>query len=810
MKKIEHPLFSFEVPDSFDQEILSEIIALSRSSIIPHKVQPHFIRLNLEEINDLDNDEIKGITLSEKMLNYYLAKESQNNVTEVSETIVNGHKTLSMSAKVNTTILEKGYSLHYLFAAIFVDDTHFISFIAIHEITKDGLLEKWTTDALHSIVTNGNINTRKQAAIAYTERFDKLVDVGEEEEQVKEYSLPTIPKDGKEIFTVGNLNFEFITDESKMHIPAFSKELVTTIKAKTTKIKKGIKEQILDDYPGDGLVNITISAKGIHVNGKPNGTLYFEDGKTNAPLFLTSRIEGFDYRLDFNGNAHFEEGWFLLNGEMTKSYHDKSFPIQVSKKFDTKTLEWENYKFSSLEETKTANANEVQFLSIINPEFTQLPKTIFKFKNLEDISISQHSKNWKSEKLPLLEIQSEIGNLTKLKKLYINGTLIEKLPKSIEKLQDLERLSINNCLLKTIPESVFKLPKLTYLSLSSNQLTIIPKEMDVPKLHTLYLENNKLKTVPEVLANQPKLKKINLKRNPLEYLPEIFNTVESIDLSIEDKTRLLDFSYKGANDEGTIEWNDTIFWSKNDSDLALEIDRVIIENKLEEHATALRSLVKKCIGFTHDGEDDYTQIGNHRFGGMPDLPEDIAYPRFGENENDGIDDYAYEFIGQINCSQISHLQKYLPRNGTLFFFLETIHNVYGASNDPCKVIYCENNEKLVSGKRFKFYEDDYYEMFDASAYKPYKVKAYKMNSAPSLFESHINTHLLLGEAEKLKNEEELLDRLYDTFEIPINDNNVFQYAINPYGFAQNEHAELQASNIIKRKLCWRYAMGRCW
>ena len=298
-----------------------------------------------------------------------------------------------------------------------------------------------------------------------------------------------------------------------------------------------------------------------------------------------------------------------------------------------------------------------------------------------------------------------------------------------------------------------------------------------------------LQALPESLAEQPKLKKIDLKRNPWEALPEGFNTIKEVVLNMEDKLRLLDFDYKGADGKGIRTWDDTVFYAAHDQELIVEIDAVIIENKLSEKKKALRSIIKKAIGFTHDEEENYRQVGNHRFGGMPDLPKALPYPEFFDDHHKKS--YKYEFIGQVNCTEIAHLQEYLPRKGMLYFFLETIHSIYGGTNNPCKVLYYEDAE-LVSGKRFRFSSDEYYEMFDA-CYQGYKANVRKINSPPSLYASYVNTHLFLGAAKALKEDTEFLDEAFDVFEAPFKQKNKYDYAINAYGFTQHEHPELQAS-----------------
>ncbi|WP_143751859.1 hypothetical protein [Maribacter sp. 4U21] len=63
------------------------------------------------------------------------------------------------------------------------------------------------------------------------------------------------------------------------------------------------------------------------------------------------------------------------------------------------------------------------------------------------------------------------------------------------------------------------------------------------------------------MAKQPKLNRVVLDENPLESLSDAFNNIKKISLSMEDKLRLLDFSYKGADGKGLFTWEDSVFWS---------------------------------------------------------------------------------------------------------------------------------------------------------------------------------------------------------------------------------------------------------
>ncbi|RKR14046.1 uncharacterized protein DUF1963 [Maribacter vaceletii] len=795
-------LFKIDLPNAFEIFDSSKVGIWANNKTIKYKNQWPIISVAVLKLSDLFSSNYLGSTWQEKFQDSCLSVHFKSEKICGKNKKINDLDAFLIKAHTDAVFRETHFNINYFFAGILLDDDYYIEFKVVHEKNEDGQLQEWVMQTFESLKILGDKAHRqkiweehlleiKKEEEEYQEKL-KVVTATSIKPEQKIYDI-TIPADGKEYITVGNFKFQFIKEDCKAIIAKMSKELVVTISAKTKEFKKAIADEVLDDYPGDGRIEIVIPAKGIHKNGLPDGQLLFNEGKTNAPLFLHSRLKGFNYRLDFNGTVIFKKGWLLMAGEMTKSYHNKSFPIQLAKKMEVESLNWSNYQFISLKETETASPNDVCFLNLENPNFVSFPKNILAFKNLESLSISQRSNNWQNQKLPLKEVPKEISKLTKLKTLHFSGTSIQELPKAIGKLTNLEQLSLGNNLLFALPNGVWQLPKLKNFWVSNNKITNIPNEIKMPELQNISLDGNLLKTLPKSLAKQSKLGKINLNKNPLESLPSVYNTIKVIELSIEDKKRLLDYDYKGADGKGLVSWDNTIFYAKNDKELVSEIEKVIVENKLEKHKKALLSVVKKSVSFTHEVEEDYANLGNHRFGGMPDLPEEVPYPRFGDNWRENKTNYIYEFIGQINCSQITHLQDYLPRKGILFFFLETLHTIYGGDSSPGKIIYIEDESTLKSGKRFKFSEEDYYEMVEDS-YQGYKVNVKKINSAPSFYASYVNTHLFKGEdAKKLQEDEHFLEDLYDLFEEPLQGKNKYNYAVNAHAFTQHEAPELQAS-----------------
>jgi len=98
-----------------------------------------------------------------------------------------------------------------------------------------------------------------------------------------------------------------------------------------------------------------------------------------------------------------------------------------------------------------------------------------------------------------------------------------------------------------------------------------------------------------------------------------------------------------------------------------------------------------------DGTTKSCPPGGSKFGGQPDLPEELEWPTF--------NDEAMVFIGQVNLSEISSLQSGmdLPVAGLLSFFIhfKEPENEFGAEYDfepgkeEFKVMYFDNSENLI-------------------------------------------------------------------------------------------------------------------
>jgi uncharacterized protein YwqG len=694
------------------------------------------------------------------------------------------------------------YDFVYFDALIVINESYGIQFLVTFEKVDEAEFTKIYTDILDSLQWSGNTDDCAKYFEAINKRISEIENKYAETiaEIIQEWDRPInpfqIPSDGKDVFVIGDINFDIIQDQSIVEITSFSRELDVTLVAQTKAYKKGEKKLLLDinqytEKSEKGLVKMTFPVLGIYQNGVPTGSFNIKDGKCETPYSLM-RINGFEYTLDFYGNITFQNGWVGFNGYLKASYNEKPvFDVKIYKKFDTDSLDWRNYSFKSLEEALQAPKEVVQWLEIKNPTFEVLPESIFEFKNLKSLFIA--NSDWYS-KLKLNYISDRIGELKQLESVHISRTNIDKIPECIGDLSNLSSLFFADSAIKDIPNSVLNLPNLQYLNFDNNRIENIPEPINLPALYSINLAGNLLKTLPESLIQQPKINAIKLDKNPLEFLPKAYNDFQGLELSIDDKRRLLDYEYKGAGNKGTVLWNDTRFYLSEKDNLFTDLSDIITKNKLTEHQNALLALTKKAIGFSHTIEEDYNQVGNHRFGGNPDLPSYIPYPTFIDNY-EGERTLKYEFIGQINCELIADLQDYLPKKGMLFFFFETIHHLYGGQKTPCKVLYVENNEHLESGKRFDFQATDYYEMFEL--YSAFKVDATPQLSVPTFYSIQTNSYLLNAKTASLQGLDNFHDVLSEKFEEPIREKFKYDYAINAYGFTQHESPELQASLQLK-------------
>lgn len=135
-----------------------------------------------------------------------------------------------------------------------------------------------------------------------------------------------------------------------------------------------------------------------------------------------------------------------------------------------------------------------------------------------------------AERLPL-----EVGLLTNLQTLAINGRMLQELPHAIGNLKDLRVLEVINGRILHLPQTIGLLTQLKVLNLSNHHLEQLPETFgQLQSLEKLYLRRNRLEVLPPSFFQLTRLKELDLAENPLLHLSDSFGVLtrlQSLDLS---------------------------------------------------------------------------------------------------------------------------------------------------------------------------------------------------------------------------------------------------------------------------------------
>ena len=135
-----------------------------------------------------------------------------------------------------------------------------------------------------------------------------------------------------------------------------------------------------------------------------------------------------------------------------------------------------------------------------------------------------------------------------------------------------------------------------------------------------------------------------------------------------------------------------------------KLDQLIEKHQLSEYKKDIHSLSKETILINSSLEEDYSELGNTRFGGVPDLAFGIEWPK------SKYQDVLLTFLCQINLSDIKLEKSVLPTEGILYYFLGDIDDSEDIEN---KVLFYDgdlsNLKKHPEMNRENFFEDYYLE-----------------------------------------------------------------------------------------------------
>jgi len=172
---------------------------------------------------------------------------------------------------------------------------------------------------------------------------------------------------------------------------------------------------------------------------------------------------------------------------------------------------------------ESARSPDNKFLNLEGANLTDVPEIIGEFTHLEGLDLGEQPSNDINVSVAnqLAVLPEWIGNLTKLRWLYLGNNKLTSLPDSLRKLTCLRELKIQRNSLTIVPEWIGNFTQLEYLDLNENQLTVLPESLgQLTKLQTLHLYHNELTMLPESLGRLSQLQVLSFHGNKLKELPE--------------------------------------------------------------------------------------------------------------------------------------------------------------------------------------------------------------------------------------------------------------------------------------------------
>lgn len=589
----------------------------------------------------------------------------------------------------------------------------------------------------------------------------------------KEFELPA---EGGSCFKVGGHEIKVESANLKTEICDSLHHLSVAIRVFPSLEMPNLQNVVNDPEVGLGF---RMDFRKICAQGVPKGEFEFKNGRSESPdTYLWD--DGWDYSLEFTGRVTLRDGWLAMHGAMGDQYEPDFEPLELEVYFPLplEQSEWSNYRFGSLEETEGVEESLVRYLHLEGLQYNTFPQRVLQFRELSELTLTGGPQYpGRSQRMPLKQLPQELGELESLTTLRVNGVELQTLPESLGRLTRLEHLSVTHTAIERMPDSIWSLSALKHLTLFHNALAEVSNVGDLPRLVSLDLSNNALTRLPDWIGELAELRRLNLEGNPWQHLPEKLLDIEDFQLDYQDKMRLFDFSYPGAGGKGVVEWDDEKFFLRSRPERWDSFVRQLVDTEFSEFEKALRKVCKNTLSFEPVEGD--VKPGETRFGGWPDLPPGVLYPR---TETLG-ESYSCEFLAQINCQEVASLQDYLPRRGMLYFFI--------SDQEDCEpqVLYCDAApESLRPGAEAGFLNEFF--NLPEGPYTPHRVVAKEGWSLPSDYASYCNSHYFPEEAQALSDQEGLTEEITEQL---LGFEPQHRHEMNGYVFTQHESPELQAA-----------------
>ncbi|MDR6674236.1 DUF1963 domain-containing protein [Xanthomonas sp. 1678] len=588
--------------------------------------------------------------------------------TRRGEVAVLAEQALTIDGRPAFQVTAQGDDYVYLFVMVLLDDALYLDIVGDCPAGTEAEHVPVLDAALRSLRVTGDA----AAALAAHDAWMQNMFGGQDDEDGNDDGHPApvtapaepfrIPEDGRDVFRIDDLAFDFRreTGASIGNTGSSGDELVIDLQARARKADATARAHLVDDTK----VYFRFSVKGVHRAGVPTGRIRFEDDREPAhQAYLWSGGLRFDLKLW--GELVLEQGWVGFSGYLQAYGAGHRYPVRIARKLATETLDWSNYRFTSMDELSSAPPGLPRHAHLSNLAGPTLPEALYAYTSLRSLSIYYDDEAAGANGLQ--ELPDAIARFSALEDLSIvRAKALERLPAALGALRALRRLHVTRTGIRTVPPELLSLP-LMYCVLDDNAIEQLPDASFSATLKTLSLAGNQLQTVPASVAASPALQRLDLTNNPLTALPAGLERIERLELELPKKHALLDYRYKGAGGQGTVAFDDDAYYVRNDPGLAQQLEEALASDaQWAPYRTGMQALAWRAIALATDEADDYRMRGNTRFGGLPDLPPDMPYPRV--TAFDGTI-RPMQFIAQLDCTQLAPLQTYLPREGVLYFLI---------------------------------------------------------------------------------------------------------------------------------------------
>ncbi|MCQ0111312.1 Leucine-rich repeat (LRR) protein [Zhouia amylolytica] len=258
-------------------------------------------------------------------------------------------------------------------------------------------------------------------------------------------------------------------------------------------------------------------------------SIEFSVGATITPSPEDVLVEGVNYTVTAeNGDTN----TYSLIIEYTPN--ERKILIDLYQANLENLLNWDITSLNIAEwEGITLYDQRVTQIDLTNKNIENLIPQIGKLTQLTDLVVQNTDSALKMNSIP-----EEIGNLTNLRSLFLNGNNINSIPASIGNLTQLDRLALNSNRIAWLPEELGNLTNLKWLILSDNNIQFLPISVgNLTSLTELFLNNNQLQEIPEELGNLKEIKVLRLRTNKLISLNNSvidMTQIETVDLAYND------------------------------------------------------------------------------------------------------------------------------------------------------------------------------------------------------------------------------------------------------------------------------------